>query len=1241
MKANGNLAKRLRGNAGMTLTEVLVATAIMMIAIMCFLPLAQSSYRNIRTVGEKTQSNYKAVGLIERLIGNTGANGDYEVNTDDVPLRMHAGNLSIQANSSSLKSIDGASIVSTPENPGAGFSTFICDSVTSKMVCYPSHIADDFRYKTITLYASGFRFSSVSEFQIYYTDSNGNAQLISGIYNDSHPYCRIQIDKNNASIAYLTLVGDNDTIRFENSPLQIKYRVHELTVEIDAPTVIMVGEEAADGNYYYYVTSGEPDENGNLDIIRKKMNSKDPLGKIPSNITLNSAMNDVEWVPAGEGDDGNGGINAYGYYVMCGDNGQIRRFWKNPKTGNYGWGGDYTIAHEYYYDATNKTAPEVYDTKIYSTTVDSSYAYIKDPTQNIATSQDPGDKDAYGINLVPNLRNSDRATIFDTLYTQTAFSINALNKHQIDVYTMGNALYVYQISGPGGTWNKNADAETEKWNNQYINLASGGTDGNNISVGVFQSDLIYYNNDLLRTAVPRNFLKKYNFNNLNATVKRSANEMIPYKEYNGLDADTNNYITLTSVDAVTMRNAHSADGTKHPTQSYTLYCGYIPAVMDVWATNLGVAPYSSYNFGEWRATLGIAFTDDDKATNGAKYFNALNPLFRGWIKSGLYTYYMYIDGYLWHYSDAKTNKNYALSGVCAPSNYSLEKENALTQTLQAANSVYGKLIYPLNTWESQGQIQSQNQTDITVSYLSNPYAIAGENPSGIMNGNSYSITNTTRWHNQFDLSPDRKDYGGVFEWAFDDSLTIMDTDSIYYEDYDGKGGYYSIAVGYYVGGYVYETQSNSMITCPTVMNCGAVYLRAGGNNDEGMKDGYKLGTESNVFNRLFTTSDYWERDKNLGTSKTSQLTLHQCVSAAYWRDAYHPIYLSNYGGVYNPNDGRDKYSYVMSHILMNKRLNAVCWGMTWQESPEAMWGASDGTLMSWYVDLNNPEANKPEDYKTSKVYCEFQSYKNLVKNNEIYKTYGTRKLVQRWQDAVGVWHDPDGAIKKDTSYDAPLNTDEMTQWLLQGGEKQYYKENSYWDKCSIQLGNIAQYGFISPLDTVEDVEYANDTWVVGGVQGADNPKRYNKDGISLDLCKDKAVVSQTSEGSWVCVRRWFDKSAGADHGPVEDNCNFIWQAVQISQKKNCNIRQVIFCNGIWYAVGYEDINDNGEYDYQSGEHALVFYAVDPTKPCGTELGWRLSDPDNSGYTKAYANDGNGNYKLLNIDGVNSVASRNG
>lgn len=1210
MKTNCVTAReKLREKTGMTLTEVLVALAVLSIAIMCFLPLAQSSFKNIYTVGEATKSNYRAVGLIERLIGNNGANGAYEVSTDNVPLQMQVKNIAIQANNGTMQSINGASIVSKPENVEAGFSTFICDSVTAKMVCYPSHISDDFLTKTITLYAAGFRFSDVSEFQLSYTDSTGTLQTVpGGTYNDSNPYCRIKIDKDNASIAYLTLVGDNDYIRFENSPLHVKYRVYELDIEIDAPTVIMVGEEAADGNYYYYVTSGEPDEDGNLDIVRKKMNSVDPLGRISGNITLSSAMNDVEWVAAGEGDNGAGGVNQYGYYVMCGDNGQIRRFWKNPATGNYGWGGDWTTAHEYYYNGDESSTPTVTDTKMYNTTVDSSYVYIKDPTKDIDDLTD----DAYGINLIPRLdENVIDYPIYNTLYTQTAFSMNALNKHpDIEVYTMGNVLWAHRVT----SWNKQA-GEVKEFDNKYVNDSTSDESGWTyyFANGGGWNDILVGGNAHLR---------RYPLKKKNATIKLKASEMTPYAEYYGLDADTTNYITLTSVDSVTMQKSYTSS--THPTQSYTLYCGYIPAVMDLWATNLGVARFTEYNYGEWRATLGLSFQDNSKIS----YFEEIGDIYHGTWYSWPYTYHAHFTGYLWEYGRA-TASNYSLSGICGPANYNPSSNNALAVSMEKASKAenYGRQVYPLHSWDSQAEIQNMNTTDITVSYLSNPYA----------------FSNAKKWHNIWDQSPDRGTYGGVFEWAFDDSMTVMDSDSLYYEDYDGNAGYYSIAVGYYVGGLVYENQDNKMITSPTVMNIGKVYLRAGGANDDGLGNGYTLQQESNVFNEFYTTNNYWhlERAKVGGA-----FTMHQSVSAGYWRDCYHPLFYSNYGGAYNPNDKRDKYSYIMSHILQDKKLTSVSWGMTWNESPEAMWGASDGTLMSWYLDLDALQKGKASANNAESVTCEFQSYQKLKYNNAHNVKYGTRQFEQRYRPEVGgvlgIW--------TSSKFDLPLSTDDMSNWMggdsgaLASGHNNGSDTNSYWDKCSIQLGKMSTLGFISPLDTITDVAYANDTWVACGVQGAANPRYYN----GIELCKQAAVVKKTGasdEGSWVCVRSWYDQSGGTDTGPCEGNSNFVWQAVQISQIKNCNIQQVTYCNGMWYAVGYIDTNDNGQYDYtvesgQQREHAVVFYAVDPAQPCGTEQGWRLSDNGNVGYTQAYANDGTGNYSMMNIDGVNSVASRN-
>ena len=1191
------LQRKLGEKRGMTLVEMLVALAVLTIAIMCFLPLAQTTMRNLFTIGERTSANYKAVGLVERLIGNSGANGDYEVSTEDVPLQMTVKSESIMANSSSLQSIDGASLLSNPAIGGNGLSTFICDSVTAKMVCYPTHVADDFLTKTITLYASGFRFSTVNDFKIYYTDSSGNRQMVSGVYNDSNPYCQIEIDRDNASIAYLTLKGDNQVICFETSPLTIEYRVYSLTVEIDAPTVIMVGEDAQDGNYYYYVTSGEPDEDGHLEIVRKVMNSRDPLGKISTPITLNAAMNDVEWVEPGEGDDGNGGTNEYGYYVMCGDNGQIRRFWRNPVTGNYGWGGDYTVAHNYYYN--NGDVSEE-NKRMYSTTVDSSFVYIKDPGN-----PDVNDSSVTGISLNPDTTGL-KYTIFNKLYTQTAFTINALQDYQIDVYTAGNVLWA-QL--------KPIDAYSDRLDdnqpvNEYVNSDYAG----------WLSAYLYGNRGSYGNTVDGNEkLRQYSYNYKNGTIKVSANDMLGYGDYYQLDPNTNNYITLTSVTPIKMTGAYSSQG-GYPTQSYTLYAGQIPAVMDLWTPLNGVPDHAEYSFGEWRGTLGIAFVDDSDDS----YFTNAGLMYRGETRRYIFpltrTIRNRMFGYVWHYTDT-TASDYALSGICGPSNYADSRALEVTfDNVEQLASDYDRRLYPLNPGDHQAEIQNQNETKITIAYLSEPYA----------------ISKNQLMFNKYDVSSNRHETDGVYEWGFDDSVTISDADSMYYEDYDGNGGYFSIAVGYYVGGLLYENQSTKHISVPTVMNNGVVYLRAGEAGGAPFSEtftGFTLQKESNVFNEFYTSVDYWrKRDED---SLPVKNVLTEAVSAGYWRDAYHPLFYSTYGGVYNPDDSRDKYSYLMGHILYDKRLTSVAWGTTWNESPEAMWGASDGTLMSWYLDLDALEAGNVNANNDESITAEFQSYNWLKQANEYYEKDPDKEqpymiLPARYASAVV-------GIGGNLTFEIPTTPDQMTAWQNKDNADD---ENTYWDKCSSQLGMTSTLGFISPLDTVEDVTFANDTWVAVGVQGLANPKTDGK----VDYCRNAAVVKapfSRDTGSWVCVRTWYDQSGGQDRGPIAGNCNYVWKAVQISEKENCNIQQITYTNGMWYAVGYIDDNDNGEYDYATNdERAVVFYAIDPLEPCGTEKGWKLSDPGGVGYTQAWYNTGNGGYQLLNIDGVNAVASRN-
>lgn len=1257
-KARKNIKSVLSQNRGMTLVEMLVAMAVLMVAIVTFLPLAQSSFQNIYVAGQKIKAGYDSVSVIEKLLGNDGANGDYETRTADVPLEFHAASdsvKSLKANTKSLQSIDGASLISTPETPQKGYSTFICDSVTAQMLSFPTHIADDFKKKTITLYGVGFHFASDTPLVLEYTKEDGSTAVVPS----GGQYYKFEVEPKNSAIAYLILNGDNDIISFTHSPLYINYGNFRLELEIDAPTVIMVGEAASDGEYYYYVSSGEPiDENGKVDeengevcIIRKKMANKDPKGKL-GKITLSSAMNDVEWVGPGEGDDGFGGTNKEGYYHMCGDNGQIRRFWKNPSTGNYGWGGDYTTKY-----IRDQGQLKILDSHSYDTTVYAAFNYQKPTSENPRAGE--ADKMAWnnpmlnrpnaGIPLMPY--PSHKPTIFNRLFVQNAFSVNVLEDHDVDVTVADNMFYIDQRPVKESAKHPNwALAPQQLVDNWYTNNFTPEGSNNAGYMAQFTCKKDLKANPPTVNGIP--------FKPRKAVQKLSARGMEPYEEYNDLDTHHNNQITLTAVDSVKMsRNFGNQD---YPTNSYTLYCGYIPAVMEIWATDGGVRNNSPFT-SEWRATLGLAFKDSDKSPKYYQYLGRVFDTLDG--KSRV----IVLNGHIWNYGKLKEN-NFAISGVCGPDNYDFDNsgkkgsksrcaalwasiDKAVDKTKGGAYSDkdWADFPMPMNANQYQEQMQIQNETDITVSYLSHPNALSGKPME----------------HNDNDQSPSRKSVdSGVFEWSFDQSVTIIDADTINYPDENGNDRYFSIAVGYYVGGLAYENQTANdgvkEISVPTVMNNGIVFLRSGGKDAEGLTDkGVNLTIESNVFNQFFSSKDYYSQPNSAHLANEN--TMHQAVSAGYWRDVYHPMFYSVRGGKYDPTDEHDKFNYMMSHIMQDKQLNCVCWGEQWNGAPEAMWGASDGTMMDWEYDVNGKNTNR--------VDAEFQSYKRLKYSNEYQNTYGNTTFEHCYKDVFGTpkvrpytmplkfsdlcrWPERDTTSWKEIGSDWRDNNPVFTNsfldkrsWLL---ETQGADGVKNMNQSQYNFEKVQKYGFVSPLDTIEDLEYANDTWVGVGVQGLSNPIEEKVGKNLVKFCAKDAVVSNgTPKGSWVCVRTWLDQKDGADRGPVEGNDKYIWRAVQISKKENCNIQQISYTNGMWYAMGYIDVNNDGHYDYQNGEHAVMFYARDPSKACGGtnndgswDGGWKLCEAKGAGYTQAYQNDGNGNFVLLDIDGINSVASRN-
>ena len=401
----------LKNKKGMSLVEVMTALSLLALIIFCFAPLMLSYFQIIQVSGEKLQTTYREAGILQKLIGNKGksANSGYESNVSAIPLVFNVPETLVTKDSVSqvvsatnvaigtqaglanlLDPIKGNFIISNPDDVTQGFSTIYRDEINSNIKCFPSTITDDFKTAYITIVADGFTFAddnlAGNKYQFFVTKA-ANGGSTASLYKLTYgqDYKLEKVAGSGDKILLLTLYGGSN-ISFENSPLVFNYNngAYTKNIEIDAPTMMMVGEKAADGNYYYYVSRGYVDEDGNLEVIRRKMNSVDPYG---NPITLTSGMNDVEWVPAESADsyarDGSG--NSYGYYVMCGDNGQIRRFWRNNNTGNYYWGGDYTYYTDYNFVQVNDggaaafirstdAAGNAYAGRVYST--DTSFKFI-------------------------------------------------------------------------------------------------------------------------------------------------------------------------------------------------------------------------------------------------------------------------------------------------------------------------------------------------------------------------------------------------------------------------------------------------------------------------------------------------------------------------------------------------------------------------------------------------------------------------------------------------------------------------------------------------------------------------------------------------------------------------------------------------------------------------------------------------------------------------------------------------
>ena len=103
---------------GMTLSEILVAMALIVLIIMVFTPAFLSYYQNIRTAGQVTQKTYERASLMERLVANKGdgnAKG-YETEVTGIPLKLSSasGSAMVDFSTADYGDIKGRVILESP-----------------------------------------------------------------------------------------------------------------------------------------------------------------------------------------------------------------------------------------------------------------------------------------------------------------------------------------------------------------------------------------------------------------------------------------------------------------------------------------------------------------------------------------------------------------------------------------------------------------------------------------------------------------------------------------------------------------------------------------------------------------------------------------------------------------------------------------------------------------------------------------------------------------------------------------------------------------------------------------------------------------------------------------------------------------------------------------------------------------------------------------------------------------------
>lgn len=1333
-----SLKRLIESKKGMTLVELMTAMTILMLMLFCFAPLMLSYLTSVNISGEKMSQVQTESGVLQVLLGGGVAKDGYTVPVNNVPVKLTSPAATVSGVNYAEATIDsnvhayGLSSRGTHANENGiinldgGYTTITTDELgsSSGIRIFPSSLTDDFQKAFITIYGHGIEFT-LSDCTLSATGLTSEIKLTKGVDYDLEYHPDRALGTTNMLL--LTIYGGGDKISFETSPLLFKHSGQIYEIQVDAPMMIMVGEKSLvkddDGNeYHYYVSRGELDEDGDLLIHRRVMNTTDDENdssvSASNPITLNSAMNDVEWVPVESASADNGSASndsEYGYYVMCGDNGQVRRFWKRPSTtvtvdgydvevdGNYYWGGDYTYYTDYnlnrfsggntYINTTDESGNASTD-KVYSTDVSFKYIAMRPmfwgdgKTPNGDTASDGGHRMRTGFNM-----SSKKYTLVGIINTASAHLRNLCTvsaNYGDEVQFYGSDGQVLTFVPNTGKNNKNVTTLPTYTENLGFYNSGGSFGGYNVSTS--KNESFYANNgrngdlEAWGWLDPKDDASYYNLvevptgmNKDSYPITLTSVDAIQLTgtgayETNVTDTSKSHYFTSgvikdtdTSGDATSGSNASAAIKTEtnltYPTENYTLYCGYIPAYMDAWASASGSGTYvhniafagDNAQYGRvwnansllditgittvgrasnrntlgdnaeyntlWRATMGI--TPYIEGTNQSlniqqsgvlgHWGNLIEKNWLGRVKDSWYfntVYYPY------------TNLKYAITGkYYDTTGYNNNKD--LLNSMYPGKTILSPMLVTSHAGNFQTYTTAGRIIDITISYLSDPMAIAiSANPTDDV---------------VYDLANNKDDRQAFYWHNRREAITFLDSATTVVPSGENDISV-SLMVGYVLGGLVaYGNSGKEIATDPTsIMNNGIVFLRAGtynaakhdsSNAETGEykatdNTGYKLDQESNTFHQFYylnsRTDSGFHGENWAEPSKGNHIG--NLYGAEYWQNNRHIISRSILGGA--PTDGisqgENKYEYLRAHPMTDTKVNCVAWGTTWDGYPEAMWGTENGTVLSWYVNTSTVANGSANDWNDRSVDAEIQSYTWI--DSVDGKTYAA--VTSNWGGTIG-----------SAMFDSGSTTGAA---FTQGSDRFKY----FYDKGTQATSSYGTIGFINTLETINDITFADDLWVAAGDQSDVDPADYSATGSAgfgnstegtYRVIKPYIDKQGTGRGgSWINVRYWVDVAGTGKH--TEDNAIYHWTAVQISTNKNYNVVQINQVNGIWIATGYIDGSNGGKLndEYDEGEKTVICWTYDPLKPCGTEGGW-------SENVKMY--DGTKEKSLNEMGGINSVATR--